>query len=219
MLASELISEIISPLRTSDSGEEALTMMNIYHVKHLPVVNDRELLGMFSEENILTNDLDEPIGSYELSLHKPYCLFSDHLFEVIATMANNGLTVIPIVDKDQNYLGLVTQEDLMRYFSKSFSFNEHGSLLVIETNKSNYSLNEISRIVEEESASILAMFINANKESEKIEITLKINKQDLYRIVSSFQRYDYTIKASFSQDEYTDQLKDRFDSLMSYLNV
>lgn len=219
MLALELISDLIAPLRTSDTGEEALTMMNIYHVKHLPIVNNRELLGMFSEEDILNNDLDEPVGSYELSLHKPYVHQNDHLFEVMATMAHNNLTIIPVIDDNMDFVGLITQSDLMKYFAKGFSFDEHGSLLVLETTKSNYSIHEISRIVEEENATILALFINSNHDSEKIEITLKINKQDLFRIIASFQRHDYGIKASFSQSEHNDKLKDRYDALMSYLNV
>lgn len=219
MIASELISKMISPLRTSDIGEEALTMMNVYHVKHLPVVNNSVILGLFSEEDILSNDLDEAIGSYELSLIKPYCNENDHLFEVMSLMAKHKLTVIPVVDRDKNFLGMITQEDLMAYFSTRFSFEEPGSIVVLETTKSNYSLAEISRIVEEESAAILTSIISAQRDSELIDITLKINKLDIIKIINSFQRYDYNIKASFSEAEFTDTLKDRYDSLMNYLNV
>lgn len=219
MIASELISKTISPLRTSDIGEEALTMMNVYHVKHLPVVNNSEILGLVSEEDILSNDLDEAIGSYELSLLKPYSNEKDHLFEVMSLMAKHKLTVVPVVDREKNFLGLITQEDLMAYFSTRFSFEEPGSIVVLETTKSNYSLAEISRIVEEESAAILTSVISSQRDSELIDITLKINKVDILKIINSFQRYDYSIKASFSEAEFTDTLKDRYDSLMNYLNV
>ena len=72
MIASKLISSLVMPLKTSDSGEEALTLMNINHVKHLPIVNDTQLLGLISEGDVLSHDLNEPIGGYQLSLVRPY---------------------------------------------------------------------------------------------------------------------------------------------------
>ena len=219
MIASELISKTLAPLRTSDTGEEALTIMNIYHVKHLPIVNNEQLLGVVSEEDVLVSDMGEAVGSYNLSLIKPFVNQKDHLFEVMSMMAENKLSVIPVIDDDENYLGLITQEDLIQFYAKSFSFTEPGSIMVLETKKRDYSLAEISRIVEEESAAILSCFLSENGDSDSVFVTLKINKQDLQKIMASFERYDYIIKGSFSEDEYIDELKERYDSLMNYLNV
>ena len=36
MVAETLLSQAIVPLRTSDTGEEALNMMDDFYVKHLP---------------------------------------------------------------------------------------------------------------------------------------------------------------------------------------
>lgn len=219
MIAKDLISYELSPLRTSDTGEEAITMMGIFHVKHLPIVNDVELLGVISEEIILNHDMDESIGSYSLGLVRPYVEETDHIFEVMSKMAHAGLTVIPVVNKDDEYLGLITQEDLILFYAKSFSFSERGSILVISTSKPNYSLAEISRIVESENAAILSTFLTSVEDSNEVQVTLKINKQDINAIIASFQRYDYTITAMFSEYEYVDDLKERYDALMSYLNV
>jgi len=52
-----------------------------------------------------------------------------------------------------------------------------------------------------------------------LEVTIKINRTDLSAIIQTFNRYNYTIKASFHQSEYVDDLKDRFDSFMSFLNI
>lgn len=219
MIASELISKTLAPLRTSDTGEEALTIMNIYHVKHLPIVNNEQLLGVVSEDDILVNDMSEAVGSYELSLIKPYANMKDHLFEVMSMMSENKLSVIPVIDDEENYVGLITQEDLIHFYAQSFSFTEPGSIMVLETKKRDYSLAEISRIVEEESAAILSCFLSENTENESVFVTLKINKHDLQKIIASFERYDYIIKGSFTEEEYIDELKERYDSLMNYLNV
>jgi len=219
MIASKLISKTLAPLRTSDTGEEALTIMNIYHVKHLPIVNNEQFLGLVSEEDILNHDMSEPVGSYRLSVVKPFVNQKEHLFEVMSMMAENILTIIPVIDDAGDYLGLITQEDLLQFYATSFSFTEPGSIMVLETKKINYSLAEISRIVEGENAAILSSFLTENPEGESVLVTLKINKKDLNKIIASLERFDYTINGSFSEEEYIDELKERYDSLMNYLNV
>ena len=219
MIAKELISQTIDSLRTSDTGEETLAMMGIFHVKHLPIVNNEQLLGMISEEDILDKDMNEPIGSYRLNMLKPYANQNDHLFEVMKLMAEYKLTVVPVVDHEGKYLGLITQEDLIAYYAVSFSFAEAGSILVIETDTINYSLAEIARIVEGEGGSILVTFLTRMEDSTKIQVTLKINQMSVQRIVASLQRFDYQIKGAFTENDYEDIIKDRYDSLMSYLNV
>jgi len=219
LIAKELISKTIDSLRPSDTGEETITMMGVYHVKHLPIVNNEQLLGLISEEEILDKDMNEPIGSYRLGMIKPYVQANDHLFEVMKIMAQYKLSVIPVVDQDNKYLGLITQEDLISFFAVSFSFAEAGSIIVIETDKINYSLSEISRIVEGEGGTILATFLARMEDSTKVQITVKINQMSVGRIVASLERFDYHIHGAFTEDDYENILKDRYNSLMSYLNV
>lgn len=219
MIAETLLSNTIIPLRTSDTGAEALGMMNDFYVRHLPVVNNEQLLGLMSEDDILNYDVEEPIGSYGLSAPTPCVQLDDHIYEVMRMLAEYKLTVIPVVDEAANYSGLITLEDLMRFFADTTSFKDPGSILVLEMTQMDYSLAEIARIVESESAVILNAFVHNTPDSAAIEVTLKINRQDILSIINAFERYDYDIKASFNESEYMDTLKDRYDALISYLNV
>ncbi len=219
MVAESLISNVILPLRTSDTGDEALSMMDDFYVRHLPIVNNEQLLGLISENDILNFDAHEAVGSYSLSLIRPYVNAGDHIYEVMRQLAQGDLSVIPVVDDENNYLGVVTQEDLLNYFATTFSFTEPGSIIVLELNKRDYSMAEIARIVESEGAVILSTFITSRPDSLKMEVTIKVNRQNIQSIIATFQRFDYLIKASFNEVEYMDSLKDRYDSLMSYLNV
>lgn len=219
MIAENLISNTIVPLRTSDTGEEALSIMDEFYIKHLPIVNNKELLGLLSEDDILNFDLTEPVGSYSLSLLRPHVYVKDHIYELMRMMANNDLTVIPVVDEDNNYVGLVAQEDLLNYFANTAAFSEPGSILVLEMGKYDYALSEIARIIEAENTTILSSFVTSIRDSTRIELTLKLNRQTIQPIVASLQRFNYEIKASFSEKEYVDSLKERYDALMSYLNI
>lgn len=219
MIAANLLSQSIVPLKTSDTGQEALSIMSDFYVKHLPIVNNKQLLGLLSEDDILDHDIEEPVGSFRLSMQRPYVKANDHIFEVIRTMSEFNLTVIPVVDQEDNFLGLISQDDLLKFFANIGSFTEPGSIIVFEMNKQDYSLAEIARIVESENATILSSFITTNLDSLNIDLTIKVNRHDIQGIVKTFERFDYRIKASFQEADYFDTFKDRYQSLMSYLNI
>jgi CBS domain-containing protein len=219
MIARELISQLVHPLRTSDTGEQALTYMQVYHLKHMPIVNNSQLLGTISEEDITTSPLDEPIGSFSLGLNKAFVRETDHLFEVMSVMADNKLSAVPIVDTRGDFLGLVTLEDLIQYYARSFSFSEPGGILVIEVQQSDYSLAEISRIIESEHALVLSSFLTHDEASKRMYVTIKTNQSDTQHLQATLERFGYTIKATFSEEGYFESLQDHYEAFLHYLNV
>jgi CBS domain-containing protein len=221
MIASNLLSHTLLPLRTSDTGDEALGIMSDFHVRHLPVVNNEQLLGLVSEEDILGNDPSEAVGSYSLSIQYPFVRENDHLYEVLRLLAEHQLTVIPVVDHETNYLGLITQEDLITYFARSGSFTVPGSILILETHRRDYSLAEIARVVESEGAAVISAFVSSpvDVDTPLVDVTLKINQDNIQHIAATLERFGYTVKATFYERDYSDAFQERFDSLMTYLNV
>ena len=193
--------------------------MQVYHVRHLPIVNHEQLLGVISEEDILIHNTHEAIGTYRLSFLRPFSLENEHLFEVMTKMGRYQLTMIPVIDKQENYLGIITMEELLQYFATHYSFADPGSIIVIESSKGNYSLAEIARIAESDDIIILSSFVNSIPDTSRTHITLKLNRQDINTFKASLERFGYEISATFSELEYHDGMKDRYDALMSYLNI
>lgn len=219
MIAQELITDSIVPLRTSETGEEALGIMAEFCIKHLPIVNNTQLLGVVSEDDLLHHGPEDPVGAMDLSLSKPYVKASDHFYEVMRMMALHHLSLIPVVDEEDNYLGLITLEDLLQYLAQMGSFAEPGSVIVLETSRRGYSLAEIARIVESENASMLNAFVTSSFDGSTVEVTIKINTQNNNSILATFERFGYEVKASYQEEEYGDVLRERYDSFISYLNV
>lgn len=219
MIAENLISTGILPLKTSDTGQDALGMMDDFHVRHLPIVNNQQLLGLISDDDILLHNEEDAIGSFALSVSKYYVKTNDHIYEVMRLLSDYQLTVIPVINHEGDYVGMISQEDVLNYFAKTATFAETGSIIVLSIQRRDYSLVEIARIVESEGAAILSSFITSIPESILLEVTLKINRQNIQSILASFGRFDYEIKASFNEAEFYENLQERYDSLMSYLNV
>ncbi len=221
MIAKDLISEIVPALRTSDTGTQALQWMDIFKVSHLPIVNNNELLGLISDADIYDlNSPDEPIGNHPLSLKKPYVYAEQHIFEVAERVETLKLSVIPVLNKNKEYVGLITLQDLLQGMSKVTNVEKNGTIIVLEMNIRDYSLVEIAQIVESENAKIISLYIASSEDTTKIEVTLKINQDDIARIIQSFNRYNYIIKNTFSDNSDIDQFyQDRLDSLFKYLNI
>jgi hypothetical protein len=76
---------------------------------------------------------------------------------------------------------------------------------------------QIAQIVESNNAKILSSYIMSTPDSTKLEVTLKINQAELGRIIRTFERYDYTIKASYQRSEENDDIQQRYDALMNFL--
>jgi CBS domain-containing protein len=220
MLAIELISDEIPPLKTSDSGENALQLMEEYKLTELPIVNHDRFLGLISEGDILDlNHPEEPIGNHKLSLEKPFVTQFEHVYEVIGKMAEKKLSVIPVLDDEGNYMGLICQQVLMHNIAKLAAMKDPGGILQLEVNVNDYSLAEVANIVESNGAKILSSYIFTHDDSNKMDVTIKINKTDLSSIIQTFERYNYTVAASFHKSEVEDDLKKRYDAFIHYLNM
>ena len=221
MLARDMLSEVIPCLKTSDSGLEALNWMDIFKVSHLPIVNNKEFLGLISEDDIYDlNMADEPVGNHSLSLRKPYVMYDKHLFEVLEIAARLKLSVIPVLDEKKNYLGLILLNDLLYYFAEISAILNPGGIIVLEMLQIDYQLAEIAQIIEGNNAKILSVYMRSLEDSVKIEVIIKVNVTDLTSINQTFYRYNYNVKASFMyNDDMEDFMNDRFDSLLKFLNI
>ena len=195
MLAKNLMSDVVPALKTSDTGHQALSWMDIFRISHLPIVNEREFLGLISDKDIYDlNTVEEPIGNHSLSLFSPYIFTDQHIYEVIELASRLKLSVIPVLDRESNYQGLITIGDLVEHFADLSALKHPGGILVLEVNQNDYSLTEISQIVESNDAKILSLYLSSSESTTLMDITLKINRTDLSSVIRTFERYEYNKK-------------------------
>ena len=177
MLAKELISDMVPALRTSDTGLKALSYMDIFRISHLPIVNNTEFLGLISDKDIYDmNMAEEPIGNHTLSLTRSSVTCEQHIYEVIELAARLELSVVPVLDEKNNYLGIITQTDLLKYFSELLSVKNPGAIIVLEMNQNDYVLSQIAQIIEGNDAKLLSVYVNSSSNTTKIDVNLKINR-------------------------------------------
>ena len=219
MTASELYANDILPLRTSDTGADALEVMREFYVQHLPIVHDGELLAIVSEDDVLEHDVESDLGDYATSLPQLRIRTADHLYEVMRMVAQYDLTAVPVVDAENKYVGLITASDLLNYYARTSTFTESGSIVILEVQRRDYALSEIARIAESENAIILSSFVEASGDGSLLQVTIKVNHENVAGMLNTFQRFGYEVQGTFNEGEALDSMRERYDALMSYLSV
>jgi len=220
MLAIELISDSIPPVHTSDSIQKVMERMQEFRIRHLPIVNEEQFLGLVSDSDLIgETDYQVSIGSLALSLVNPYVLEDQHIYDVIRLFSEQQLSIVPVLDAKKNYRGLVSINTLTEYFARLTAVSDPGAIIVLEISNKNNSLAHMAQIVESDNAQILSSYVRTFPDSTRMEVTLKVNKVDISAIVATFMRYEYEVKATFNHIDHNDNSKDRYDSLMNYLNL
>jgi len=218
MMASAFIDPSIVPLKISDSVAIAIDFFKEFSVRQLPVVQDNICIGILSLDEIEEELADIPVLDF-INLSYSFASTYDHIYEVMRAISEQSVTLFPIIDENNNYLGCITLASLFKNYVNCAAFSQPGSILVLEMDKKNYSLAEIARIVESENKVILSSLLSSNAESDRLEITLKLNSAQIQNLLSTFERFGYKIKATFDEEDVKDTLKNRYESLMTYLNV
>jgi CBS domain-containing protein len=218
--ANKLINVEVPVLGSQDDPVNALNLMDQFRVGHLAVVNNGKYLGLISETELLSVDtiISESIDHAD-HLITVSVLPQEHLLDILRTASEYHLSLVPVVNENHEYQGSITLEDLMNSLSQYQSASNPGAIVVLEMKDTDYSLQQIARIVEENDAKILSTNITSNEDHSLIEVNLKINKEDVNAILQSFDRFGYAIKASYQEPEYTEDLKKRYEELMRYLNT
>ena len=219
MRAVDLITDEIPPLKHTDTAEKALNWMEEFKVSHLPVLKNGNFVGVISEADLLDKmAIEKTLDELYQHLPRPYSISTDHIYQVLERIAEFKLSLIPILDKGENYVGCTSVHHLLWSIANTGSIKESGGIIVLEMASNDYSMTEIAQIVESNDAKILSSYIMSTPDSMNLEVTLKINQLELDRIIRTFQRYDYVVKASFQKGNFEEDMQFRYEALMNYLN-
>lgn len=220
MIAKELISENIVPLNISDSGATALLLMDEQRIGHLPVIEGNVFKGLVSESMVYNmEEADDPIEKIVMTLNQAHISHTQHVYEVIRLLDSYKIPLLPVLDDHDHYLGSIRISELVEYIARLAAVQNPGGIIILELNSNDYLLSEIVQIVESNDALILGLYIYTHSDSTKMDITIRLNKLDIAPVLQTFNRYNYTVKASFTETDFHDDLRDNYNSLMRYLNI
>ena len=221
MIAEDLINHMLPPLKGSDDAHKAIVWMEEFRCAYMPVVDEDKLLGFISEEIILeTNDIEKQVKDFDLVGQNCYVHLDTHFYDILKIAANNKLQMVAVLNQDQTYCGVITIQDTLTSFAQTAAVQLPGGILVLSMNHTDYSLSEISRLIEENHAKVLSSIVKEDPlDTVKLRLTLKINQLDLSRIVATLERFGYKVIGRYHETKPIGDDKERIDMLLRYLDI
>jgi CBS domain-containing protein len=220
MIDLSLVSDSIPPLHCNDSLEKVLDAMHEFNVSQLPVVEGEKYVGVVMMEEVLAvKDKNLLLKDSGVVLRKAFVPKTAHLFDMLRIALDFNVRIVPVVDEEHHYQGLITAEGCMRAFAMLNSVKDAGAVIELEIPLKDFLLSEVARIVEDNESRILCMYTNINQQDMTVQVTAKVNTTEVAAMVASFERYEYVVKAVHNDTEYSEGLKDRYDSFMRYMNI
>lgn len=204
-----------------DSAARALRLMNEYHLTQLPMVLENKYLVMVEEDDIL--DLEDPdtlLENMEYNGGRPAIPEHVHFYEALKVFHDQKLSVLPVISKDNEYLGILTRDNLLDVLAQYNGVKEPGGILSLEIEPRDYSLSEIARIAESNDVILLSVNTITNPNTGRLEVLLKTNRQELQSLIATFERFKYyVVRYAISAEEEEDTLKKNYDLLMNYISL
>lgn len=216
------VNQLIAPIPTlkpEDTGDTALRIMEEHYLTELPLVADDNYLGLIQESDLLElENHNVTLAAGHFQNFKPAIIASAHPFEAIRLANEMNISVLPVVDNEQKYIGSVSKDTFLKYISENSGISEPGGIIVLEILPRNYTLPEIARICENEDVTIMNLQVHPN-ERGMLEVTIKVNRSSLDAVVSSFERHKYHVTEVFGEKKHDDDMSDKYNLLMNYINM
>lgn len=219
MLANQLISNHYPAVEPEDPIFRVLQLMEDFDIHHIAVTDHKKYLGLLSKDDLLDANDDTPVKDLMSRMLQKSVKPGEHFLSALKLASQHNLSLVPVVDNEQEWIGAIPYSELLKASAQFTGAEEPGAMIVLEMERKSYSFGEISRLVETNDAYINQMNTSFEAETGLLVVTIKINKMEISDIISTFQRYEYTIRYFIGEEHYENELRYNYDHLMSYLKV
>jgi Mg/Co/Ni transporter MgtE len=203
---------------SQDRIEDVQAFFDEVSFSHFPVIEEGIYIGSIASDDIETFDNTKNVFDYRYSLEIFFVRENMIWLDVLEVFAKNHANLIPVLNEKNQYLGYYEISAILNFFHETPFLQESGAILIIQKKTFEYSIGEITQIIESNNGKILGIFVSASN-SEKTQVTVKISLGVMNEIIQSFRRYSYEIISEHFEDNYITTLKERSDYLDKYLNI
>jgi len=219
MLSSQLIHTTFPVLHLFDKVSLGLQLMDDYDVTNLPVTSEEKFVGIISKEDLLYSDETVSLAALQEQFVVKFVKATEHFMSVVKLATEHNISLVPIVNDEMEIVGCVSAKEILAALNSFVGNEEPGGIIVLEVDKRNFSFGEMSRLVETNDAYITQLNTMVEATTGLVLATIKISKIEISDIVATFQRYDYSVRYYFGEEQYTNELKDNYNHLRAYLNM
>lgn len=221
LIMTEITNYITNDYKAIESQETIAVVQEFFDeltFSHFPVIEEEIYIGSIASNDVETFESNKKVFDYRYSLEGFFARSNMAWLDVLEVFAKNNTNLVPVLDEKNKYVGYYEIGDIMKFFNETPFLFEQGKIIVVKKREIDYSISQITQIVESNEGKLLGLFVSAT-DAENIEVTLKISVGPLNEIIQAFRRYNYEIVSEHNEDSYINTLKERSDYLDKYLNI
>ncbi len=222
MYLHEIVNPAYVPLRATNTIADGLDAMHEQDVDTVALIDftTGHLLGTAHLADIET-EKDRSQTLFSKVRKKPFTLKASlHIADAIHEMATQSKDFAVVMDAENMFSGLVFRADAERALAGLFNADKEGAVIMIEVTPNDYSLIDLVRLTEQESIKILSLGVDAPEiVGQRFRISMKVNTTDIGNLLRALNRYGYVITSKTEDEETDEDLHDRADEFMRFLNI
>ena len=215
---SEYINNDFKPIDSNESIEIVQDFFIEVAFSHFPVLENGVFIGCIASDDVETFETQKKLSDYRYTIEGFFVRNSMSWLDVLEVFARNNANTVPILDETNKYIGYYEVTDIIKFLNGTPFLKELGGIIIVEKNINEYSMSQITQIVESNNGKILGVFVS-EATNEKVQITIKITLGSMNEIIQSFRRFNYEIVSEHHEDNYLNVLKERSEYLDKYLNM
>ena len=219
MLAAQLINTSFPSVHLLDKASFALQLMEDYDLQHLCVVTDEKLVGIVDKNTLLDTHETTVIAALQDDFVIASVHADEHFLAGAKLLSLHELSMLPVVSTTADLLGVISAKHMLANLTSYVGADNKGGVIVLEMERRQYSFGEIVRLIETNDAYVTQLNTATDPQTGMLLVTIQINRIEVSTIVATFQRYDYSVKYYFGEENYQNELKENYNHLLSYLNM
>lgn len=220
MIASQLITDNLHVLRTSDTVEGAIEFMVSQGVSELPIIDKKKIYNYarLSVLSAVDNKQSSLAQNIPQNPHAPFAVTEHHLYEIVPLLAANELSILAVTDENGDYVGIIDQKRINKLITESLTYRGIGAVIVIRLTDRDFSPSTICRWVEENGAKVLGMMVSQTELGDLI-LNIKLNTTVVRAIVATFKRQGYSVEHVYLAEDQSNDDSREVDLVLKFFDL
>lgn len=157
---------------TKSTIQEAIELMKVNSIRHLPVVDGHQklqgLLTLSDLKQALIPSMLSDISLADMMIKNPISVSPDDDIERAAQLIyKHKISGLPVITKGNKLAGIITESDILRAFIDLMGILSSSTRIDITTNKDSAGLNKAIQIIHDQGGDIINVGMTAQRTAKR----------------------------------------------------
>jgi acetoin utilization protein AcuB len=175
---------------------DAINLMKRHSIRHLPVVEEGELVGWVTERDIreaYLASLIEQVSMGDIMIKDPVTVSPEaNLEEAAELLYRHGIGGLPVVAKGK-LVGVITAADIMAAFIEVMGILRESSRIDVLLGGKPHALENVSKIIRGHGSEIISVGMSAHEDRTKRVYYLRLTKCDVHALAKKIEAGGYKV--------------------------